>query len=114
MSAHTTVIDRSVRHAPPASSRACMGGDPALWVDEHESDYDAKGNFSAKAYNERVASMRSVCATCPAKDWCIEDAIITFEEYAIRGGFVLWQRRERADARKYVMGLQAARKGKTA
>lgn len=67
---------------------ACIGTDPALWFPEAEK--------SRVAY--RLAG--EICAVCPVKAECLEDALATFEVvHGFRAGLRPRQRKRLLDER---------------
>lgn len=67
-------------------SASCKG----LW---YEFDQDTETN-TARIKPEDTDQLRKICAQCPVRESCLEDALIHSDEYTFRAGFTAKERQQ--------------------
>jgi WhiB family redox-sensing transcriptional regulator len=75
--------------APPSwhALAACRGGDLDKWFPEQGAN------------QTRIAMLKAICATCPVRAECLDEALANFEAWGVFGGMTRDERREEARRR---------------
>ncbi|MFE2869367.1 WhiB family transcriptional regulator [Embleya sp. NPDC059259] len=67
---------------------ACRGADPELFVDD--APYGTGNvNYPDKTRAARVRQALAICAGCPVRRQCLDDAVAAGDRWAIRGGLTV-------------------------
>lgn len=64
---------------------ACRAADPGLFFERDGETQDAR--------DQRIRHAKTVCGACPVASECLTDAMVTREDYGIRGGRTARERR---------------------
>ncbi|WTX01183.1 WhiB family transcriptional regulator (plasmid) [Streptomycetaceae bacterium NBC_01309] len=88
MSGHVRIVKRGVRiEARWQDDAACLQVGPDLFTAP-----DDEKNSTAKSTRERWA--KQVCAGCPVRALCLEDAIASGDRWSVRGGLTPEEREQ--------------------